>query len=98
MRVGVMKNPRTRVFGRGVSVLHSRDPSVGRVRMKMSQGKDSASNALGMSLELGEDFPVGAGARKGQDAGQECEAVLGNAGALGLWCVSELAQGQGRRG
>lgn len=49
-------------------------------------------------LELGEDFPAGAGARKGQDAGQECEAVFGNAGTLGLWWLGELAQGQGRRG
>lgn len=47
-----------------------------------------------MSAELGEDFPVGAGARKGQDAGQECETAFGNAGALGLWCLGELAQGR----
>lgn len=60
----------------------------------MSQGKDSAYDALGVSAELGEDFPVGAGARKGQDAGQECETAFGNAGALGLWCLGELAQGR----
>lgn len=41
---------------------------MGRIRRRLSQGKDSAYDALKMSVRLEEDFPVGAAARKGQDA------------------------------
>lgn len=49
-------------------ISHFRDPAVGRIRRRLSQGKDSAYDALKMSVRLEEDFPVGAAARKGQDA------------------------------
>lgn len=45
-------------------VSHVRDPLIRRT----SQGKGSAYDALRMSMRLEEDFPVGAAARKGQDA------------------------------
>lgn len=82
-----MEISRTSDFGGGVSAVYQQEEN--------ASGKGLCSS-LGMSVELGEDFPVGAGARKGQGAGQECEAAFGN--ALGLWCLGELAQGQGRRG
>lgn len=52
VHVGVMKNPRTSVFGGGVSAVKSRDPTVGRVRRKMSQGKDSWTWERISQLEL----------------------------------------------